>query len=198
MPRKKIDSQNNEPVAVPKRTRKTSPKREFVAEVPEIDRPRIMSAAEKHQLILAHAANRQPIDPVQKFSLWTGVAICILVIGVGWVYTMRQSILGALATDSSDQNVNYSDLRESMHGSINNIVEKIDSMQEKELQELREQAILNQVLNDTAQSIASTTTDVLPTEARNDLFKPDGNGKETVSDSNQFRMPEGIIIESNN
>lgn len=199
MPRKKIDPQQSEPIAVPKRTRKTSPKRDSAVPLPELDRPRIMSATEKRELILAHAANRRPVDPVQRFSLWTGVAVCILVIGVGWVYAMRQSIVGALATDASgvdtEQTLDYAELRESVHGSINNLVDKIDNMQEKELQELREQAAMIKALESTANSIASGT-EAVTSSTRKDLFQPDANAPK--NNPNQFEIPGGVIIESSN
>jgi hypothetical protein len=205
MPRKKIDPQQSESEAVPKRTRKASPKRESAVPLPELERPRIMSAAEKRQLILAHAANRRPVDTVQRFSLWTGVAICILAIGVGWVYTMRQTIIGALETDAAvtgqDQELNYGQLRESMHGSINTIVDKIDSLQEQEIMELREKTAMVKALETAADSIASGTADVAPTvEERGELFQPNGNvpNPNPNPNPNQFQIPGGVTIESSN
>ncbi len=99
MPRKKATNEEDASAAVPKRTRRSTAKRvATAASTPPPERPRFMSSEEKRQLILAHAAERQPVDAVQRFSLWTGVAVCILAITVGWVYTMRQSIAGAIGS----------------------------------------------------------------------------------------------------
>jgi len=204
MPRKKIDPQNNEPVVLPKRTRKASAVREQAPPAPSLERPRLMSATEKRQLILAHAANRRPVDAVQRFSLWTGVAVCILAIGVGWVYTMRQTIIGALETDaaasSQNQDVGYDQLRESMHGSINTIVDKIDTLQEKEIQELQRQAAIAKAMKAVAENMASGTDAGAAEAEEPDIFRPDGSIPPASDNlnSNQFQIPEGVTIESSN
>lgn len=59
--------------------------------------PRLLSSDEKRQLILAHAASRRPMDPVQRMSLWAGVIICTLFIIGGWMYTVGAGIKKSLA-----------------------------------------------------------------------------------------------------
>jgi hypothetical protein len=48
-----------------------------------------LSGEEKHQLILAHAAAREPGDPVQVLSMWAGVLAVACVIAVGWWWAMK-------------------------------------------------------------------------------------------------------------
>ncbi|GEM_PF-1216192 len=201
MPRKKNDFQNNEPAVIPKRTRKIAPVREKTTSPSSLERPRLMSDSEKRQLILAHAANRRPVDAVQRFSLWTGVIICVLAIGVGWIYTMRQTIIGALETDAAtpieNQDINYEKLRESVHGSINAIVNKIDVLQEKEIQELQRQAIIVKSLNATAENIASDTDMVTLPSGSPDIFRPEEPTSQTDI-NNKFQFPQGVKIETSN
>lgn len=59
--------------------------------------PRILSSEEKRELILAHAAARRPLDPIQRFSLWSGVAICLLFVVGAWIYTVGSGIKRSVA-----------------------------------------------------------------------------------------------------
>jgi hypothetical protein len=59
--------------------------------------PRILSAEEKRELILAHAAARRPVDPVQRMSLWAGVAICLVFVVGAWVYSVGSGIKKSFA-----------------------------------------------------------------------------------------------------
>jgi hypothetical protein len=56
------------------------------------DTPRILSADEKRELILAHAAVRKPQDPVQRVSLWAGVAVALIAILGGWWITVGAEV----------------------------------------------------------------------------------------------------------
>ncbi len=65
-------------------------------EVKPPPRTLLMSEEEKRQVIEAHAARRVPMNRSQMASLWAGVMICVVAIGAGWVYAMRQSIANAI------------------------------------------------------------------------------------------------------
>jgi hypothetical protein len=203
MPRKKATTKDDAPPKAPKRTRRTTSSRVAkAANTPAIERPRIMSSEEKRQLILAHAAVRQPVDTVQRFSLWTGVLVCVLAISIGWLYTIRQSIASAITPTESTQAepLNYDELKASMHSNINEMVEQIDSLQEDHLLELREQAALIEVINESEQSTSTTATTSTQTEpidqGRADLFKPSDNSNNSSSDN--FALPPGVSIDSLN
>ena len=45
-------------------------------------------------MIEAHAASRAP--EAKLGQLWAGVAICVIAIGAGWAYAMRQAIVNAI------------------------------------------------------------------------------------------------------
>jgi len=51
-----------------------------------------LSREEKRQIILAHANMRKPHDPVQMMSMWAGVLACLLVVAVGWWWTVKPEI----------------------------------------------------------------------------------------------------------
>jgi hypothetical protein len=54
--------------------------------------PRLLSSEEKRQLILAHAKQRAPKDPVQQMTMWAGVAVAVLAIAGGWMFTVGHKI----------------------------------------------------------------------------------------------------------
>lgn len=68
----------------------------------------LLSREEKRQIILAHAAARQPADRVQVTSMWLGVAACAAVVAVGWWWAVKPVIsrsfdrgLGSAMAESS-------------------------------------------------------------------------------------------------
>ena len=147
------------------------------------ERARIMNAEEKRELILAHASSREP-DTVQRFSLWAGVGVCVLVIAVGWVYSMRQSIAGAFSSSPVEQTVNEfaaEDKSENLQQNLDALMEHLNTVQAKSSAELQAfKAVSEQV-----QAVASSSA------AREDLFKPaDANSKSST------KLPSGVTIEN--
>jgi hypothetical protein len=59
--------------------------------------PRIITPEEKGALIRAHADAREPKDPVQRITLWAGVGIAIIAIGVGWFMTVGYQVKNEFA-----------------------------------------------------------------------------------------------------
>ena len=59
-----------------------------------------MSANEKRELILAHAAARDPQDPLQRASLWAGITVAVIVIAGGWWMTVGREIKDAVSNGS--------------------------------------------------------------------------------------------------
>ncbi len=78
--------------------RATRIKSRFVAQAePEIEEvfsetPPIISAEEKHQLIMAHTQARPLRDPLQQATLWGGVMIAFGAILVGWFFTVGHQV----------------------------------------------------------------------------------------------------------
>lgn len=68
-------------------------------------RPKMVSDMEKQSLIMEHAKNRQPVDRVQKFSLVVGVVICVVAIGAGWLYSVRQGLAEIFPAKNAEQSV---------------------------------------------------------------------------------------------
>jgi hypothetical protein len=75
-----------------RRKRSPAPRKSSLAEEAFIETPPIISPEEKHQLILAHSAQRAPRNPLQRVELWGGVAIAFGAILVGWFFTVGQEV----------------------------------------------------------------------------------------------------------
>ncbi len=56
----------------------------------------IVNADYKRELIRAHAAMRQPHDPIQMLSVWAGVIATFVVIAGSWWWAMKPGIVGSL------------------------------------------------------------------------------------------------------
>jgi hypothetical protein len=65
--------------------------------------PRMLSEAEKHELIRLHVANRAPQDPLQRLSLWAGVSLCVTVLLVGWWFTVGVGVQQAVSTEDAEE-----------------------------------------------------------------------------------------------
>lgn len=87
-----------------KRSSSSSPRAPRKRSTVASGRPRILSAAEKRELILAHAAMRKTRDPVQLASLWAGVATTFLVVLVAWAWAFIPGVMKAFR-DPVDQEV---------------------------------------------------------------------------------------------
>lgn len=79
----------------------SAPKRR-TRKAPAAETPRLLSEAEKHQLIRLHAASRAPQDPLQRTSLWAGVTLCVAVLLVGWWITVGSGIQQTVSTSPND------------------------------------------------------------------------------------------------
>jgi len=136
------------------------------------ERPRFMSAEEKHQLIMTYAAQRkiQPVDKTQLFSLWAGVIVCTLAIGLGWMYAVRQSVANAiqspaeqtlteLGVSGSQNKTNQPSPGEEFQGNINNAMQKLGEIQSRSMAELKTaSAIRDEVQQAAASGTASAAT----------------------------------------
>ncbi len=111
-------------------------------------RVRLMSSEEKRQLILAHAARRQPLDRLQAFSLWAGIFICVITVALGWVYAAHRQVVYAVwqgndvvkqATDGLETDVLHEELgrvRQEWGSALQETVQRLDAMQTERQQEL--------------------------------------------------------------
>lgn len=204
MPRKQTSPKEAANTA-PKRTRSSAAKNVAKSAVNSASfsegRPRVLSAEEKRQLILAHAAQREPVDNVQRFSLWMGIAVCVLAITVGWVYSMRQTIAGAISSDNQTQEetVDYEVIKESLNTNINKMVTEIDHIQDSQLLELQKQAVVMkaQMEVESASSSESVAGSQGLPDSRNDLFIPSAETMDE-QDSAAFDLPKGVTIDTDN
>jgi hypothetical protein len=125
-------------------SRRTAPSKPVVFE----DTPRMISDDEKHQLIRAHAAMRAPQDPLQRLSLWAGVSLSVLMIGVGWWLSVGQQVRGAVNQQSEQ---------------IRKATAELDSF----VNLVHTSKVTNPTANPTAQAEAASFQELL----KNDLFE---------------------------
>ncbi len=201
MPRKQSTPQKSDQSKVaPKRTRRAASKRVSAsASASASDRPRLLTAEEKRQLILAHAAQREPVDSVQRFSLWTGVLVCVLVIGIGWLYTMRQTIAGAIQAGGSGQQeeFSYNEIKVSLDQNVDQVIQEIDKFQDRELMELsRQSAIMRSATNATGSAGNASGSEEGAFGTRKDLFQPNNSEGTAKSNPEQFQLPPGISVDN--
>lgn len=139
--------------------------------------PRILSEEEKHQLILAHARARKPVDPGQRVSLWVGVALCLLFIVGGWWFTLKSGISRTMAGPPDPTLTQSAELTSDfLKGSAEQTEETGNTLQEalhnvtSRLELTSSDPVLDQL---TAQITASSTATSTP------LFKPSSTSNTT-------------------
>ena len=157
----------------------------------------LLSPEEKRQLIMAHAQTRQPVDSMQRFSLWAGVVICVMAIGVGWLYTMRQTIVTAM--DTANQNNPDQDLvtpieaKEELHNNLQSALQKLEALEQQNSQELMMQMAENPVPQQSSSTASATTTAETGTSTEQQLFVPVQTPPEPEP---AFPIPQGLEIDS--
>lgn len=152
---------------------------------PSPERPRILGVEEKRQLILAHSAAQEPVDSVQRVSLWAGVAVCFLAIAVGWIYSMRQTIAGVFDSPVT-QTINGFKTTETedaqLQQNLDAVMHHLNAAQSQSAAELQViQAVAAQV-----QEAASSSA------ARQDLFKPATTQQFNIKSN----LPSGVKVEN--
>lgn len=88
---------------MPRKPSASAPKRRTTRRKSAAATPRMLSEAEKHELIRLHAAQRAPQDPLQRMSLWAGVSLCVAVLLVGWWFTVGTGIQQVVTSDRSQE-----------------------------------------------------------------------------------------------
>lgn len=132
------------PFAEPRaRSTKRSGNRDQASKQQGATRSRFFGEEEKRELILAHAANRQPIDQVQRVSLWAGVIICAAAIGVGWLYSVRNGMaeifptaqkaaqsVGQTKEEAAWQQYQY---REQIHAGADDMLKQVEKIEKEQM-----------------------------------------------------------------
>lgn len=112
-------------------------------QISALARPKMVGDAEKRRLIEAHAAIRQPIDHVQRVSLWAGVIICVVAIGAGWLYSVRNGMaeifptvkkaaqsVGQTKEEAAWQQYQY---REQIHAGADNMLQQVEKIEKEQM-----------------------------------------------------------------
>lgn len=163
------------------------------------DGEKILSVEEKRSLILAHATQRVPVDQAQKVSLWVGIAVCVLAIGAGWLYSVRLGIAEVFPADKQleqDGSAAWEShsIRQDLHQNAERLLKEIEKIEETQMQggfgEVLERTL------DMASEISSVS-DTAPESKAADLFikLEDRVVSSTVSepDHTDFVLPPGLI-----
>lgn len=167
-PRKK------DPVSPPKRavrrtrtaSRAKTPPAAVLSSPAPLRSGRLLSGEEKRQLILAHAAAREPGDPVQVLSMWAGVIATAIVIAIGWWWAVKPQLATKVETelgpDASELTQNLSQGSANMMRNVENawapIQRKLDAYKMQAANEQAVQSIADQV-NGTRSVFVPTSTD---------------------------------------
>ncbi len=142
------------------------------APAPEIHvAPRILSAEEKRELILAHAAARHPIDPVQRISVWAGVAVCVVFVVAAWFSTVGSGIRKSLAGPADPAVVQAMDASRQVIDSTSFAGNEIQRTFQDVTDQLQAAADREAMVNQLATQLAPTST-AIATSTRADLFRP--------------------------
>ncbi|MBU2566451.1 hypothetical protein KKG46_02730 [Patescibacteria group bacterium] len=153
----------------------------------------LLSPEEKRQLIMAHAEMRQPVDSMQRFSLWAGVFICVMAIGVGWLYTMRQTIVDAMDVNSQvtaiQETLTPLEAKEELHNNLQTALEKLEALEQQNNQEL----MLQMQQNQQASSTESASSTQVTTSTETSLFIP---VEEPETKEPAFPIPQGLEIDT--
>ena len=182
-----------EPTLAP--TKKTSARKKGT-KAPDLSRSMILSDAEKHYLIQAHAASRQPVDHVQRFSLVAGVFICVMVIGIGWLYSVRKSVAqiypaAQSAADSVGQTKEEAAwqqylLKQEIHENTDSIIKKVESMEAQQLS-----GGFGKLMEDSVK-LVSTTAMLLATSTRADVAAQLQTARATTTQVKTHVLPPGV------
>jgi len=153
-------------------------------------RARIFSAEEKRQMILAHAAMRHPVDRTQALSLWIGVIVCALAIGIGWIYSVRQSI----ANTFTDSNVNITspqDAQAALHDNLQSIMSQLDNLEQQNAARVQTRWAIAQELQRTSSSSVPATSSIESKAVHPNLFRP-AVSSTPQDQTNTVNLPQGV------
>lgn len=162
-------------------------------------RPRILGEEEKRQLILAHAASRQPVDHVQRISLVAGVFICVAVIGIGWLYSVRKSVAQIYpAAQSAADRVGQTKeeaawqqylLKQEIHNNTDSIIKRVEDIEAQQLGgglgKLMEDSM--KLVSTTAMMLASSTEDGVSS-----VSEQLRTAKATTTQAKTYALPPGV------
>lgn len=158
----------------------------------DASRPMIMSDEEKRRLIMAHAASRKPADRMQQFSLMAGVFICALAIGLGWLYSVRQSMAEVFPAKSAQEAGQETSVREQYERQIrtgaSTMIRQVEQIEDEQLGGGLDMLI------QTSMQLASTTNLLISSSTqvntlRADIFKQSPPTSQKV---NRINLPQGV------
>lgn len=156
-----------------------------------------LSREEKRQIILAHAAMRQPTDSVQVTSMWVGVAACAVIVAVGWWWAVKPEISRSFeqglkpALTESTQTV--SALGDSLKSvGENQLMQKTVTGAGQQLQQIKDHAALQAETQQAMRRVLGGE-DAEPSATERDLFNPStvvtGTPAAKIQDTTNISQP---------
>lgn len=133
--------------------------------------PRILSSEEKRELILAHAAARHPADPVQRISMWAGVAVCIVFVVLAWFSTVGSGIRKSLASPTDPAVQTVMDAGKQVMDATTDTGTQLQDRLEEVTAKLQTAAAEQAIVDELAARLANATS-TSATSTRPDLFRP--------------------------
>lgn len=161
------------------------PKKASRPKAPNEPRPMILSDEEKRQLIMAHAASRKPTDRIQQFSLIAGVFICALAIGLGWLYSVRQSMANIFPAQSGSTSGTSlkSQYEDQIRSGAEGMIKQVEKIENEQLG-----GGFNQLIQ-ASMILASTTNMLNSSSTLNNILN---NAPTTTKKSNNLKLPVGV------
>ncbi|MBI5654894.1 hypothetical protein HZC53_04565 [Candidatus Uhrbacteria bacterium] len=138
-----------------------------------------LSREEKRQIILAHANMRRPHDPVQMMSMWAGVLACLVVVAVGWWWTVRpeigrqieSSVKPAMAQVSSGVQDMRASIGEISPGGLTQPLKEVDA----KVKQLRDQTKAQKDALDAMSELMDRNATGTTQDQGRDIFTPQAN-----------------------
>lgn len=136
----------------------------------------LYTAEEKHRMIQAHAAMREPHDPVQLMSAWAGVAVTLLVVAVGWWWAAGSGLFTSTGSIGKDIGQTFSDVSaaaaEGKKMAENNDIVKMLGEASDKLQTQQAEAAVRQQALDHIANLVNGTGATNTVSGRADMFLP--------------------------
>ncbi len=179
--------------------RRHSPRSGSMSTKKNVAKEKFLSGDEKRSLILAHAAERVPVDHAQKVTLWAGIAICVLAIGTGWLYSVRLGMAEVFPADKDTEQAGSAVweshlIRQDLRQNAERMLREIEKIEETQMQ-----GGFGEVLEKTfemASEISSTTSSASDLKAANLFMKLDDQSVSTTipeEDQSEVALPPGLI-----
>lgn len=161
---------------------------------------RFLGREEKRSLILAHSAKRLPVDHAQKITLWAGIAVCVLAIGTGWLYSVRLGIAEVFPADEKVEQDGSSAwesylIKKDIRENAERMLEEIEKIEQTQMQggfgEVLDKTL--EMATEMTSASASSTANQKNVNLFIDLNDETASTTPKEKQKNGFALPGGVV-----